>query len=78
MATGAPLKRPPQPAAPAPAGKALLIREASARFNQTWTRIPLVDGLELHVREPLGPGDQDKLAELSDVARRLFPDRTGK
>lgn len=53
-----------QAAAPAPPAQ-----EATA---QTWRRVPLAPGVELHVREPVEPGLRERIDALIEVARGLF------
>jgi DNA-binding transcriptional MerR regulator len=69
------------PSAPAPAGPSLLKRlvqrgrEAPAppaATEETWQRVGLAPGVELHVREPLPPDVRERVAQLIRRARELF------
>ena len=40
--------------------------------GETWQRIALAPGVELHIREPGTPAVQERLAKLVEAARRLF------
>jgi DNA-binding transcriptional MerR regulator len=51
----------PQPAAP-PAPE------------ETWQRVTLAPGVELHMREPLAPGLRERVERLIEQARELFGD----
>jgi DNA-binding transcriptional MerR regulator len=51
-------------AAPAPPAQ-----EAAA---QTWRRVPLAPGVELHVREPVEPGLRERVERMIEVVRGLF------
>ena len=40
--------------------------------RSTWERVPLADGVELHVRRPLDPFTQRRLKQLLQQARDIF------
>jgi hypothetical protein len=43
--------------------------------QETWDKIILEDGVEIHIRQPGGLEDQAKVARLVAYARSLFKDR---
>lgn len=40
--------------------------------DQTWRRVPLGPGVELHVREPVEPGLRERVEQLIAAARSMF------
>jgi DNA-binding transcriptional MerR regulator len=75
----------PAPPAPAPAGapqQAGLLRKPipqrrdattpPAAHEETWQRMTLAPGIELHVREPLPPDLHERIIRLIERARELF------
>lgn len=80
---------PPPPAPAAPEQGSLLRRlipqrrervapatmAAQAEADQTWRRVPLAPGVELHVREPAEPGLRERVERLITVARGMFEER---
>ena len=79
-AAAAPPPAPPSPAA-APAAASLLKRlvpqrrEAAtppAQADETWQRVGLAPGVELHVREPLPADMRERVRRLIERARELF------
>ena len=42
--------------------------------EETWQRVTLAPGVELHMREPLAPGLRERVARLIEQARELFGD----
>jgi hypothetical protein len=48
--------------------------EASEEQRETWQRVTLASGVELHFREPSAPDLHEHIAELIQIARELFPD----
>jgi DNA-binding transcriptional MerR regulator len=72
---------PPTPPAAAPARGGLLKRlvpqrrEVAAQLEsaeETWQRVGLAPGVELHVREPLSPDIRQRVTRLIEQARELF------
>jgi len=55
------------PAAPSP----LSVQAAPPR--ESWQHIPLADGLELHIRQPVSTEEEAHIQELVDLAKKLFP-----
>ena len=51
--------------------------EASEEQSETWQRVTLAPGVELHFREPSAPDLHMRIAELIQIARELFPDEKG-
>jgi DNA-binding transcriptional MerR regulator len=45
-----------------------------AEQREAWQRVTLAPGVELHLREPSAPGLHERIAELIQIARELFPD----
>jgi hypothetical protein len=75
-----PAAAPPPPVA-APAATSLLKRlvpqrreapAAPAAAQETWQRVGLAPGVELHVREPLPADVRERIARLIERARELF------
>ncbi len=80
---------PPAPAPPAPDQGSLLRRlipqrrervgpatvAAQAEADQTWRRVPLAPGVELHVREPAEPSLRERVERLIAFARSMFEER---
>jgi DNA-binding transcriptional MerR regulator len=80
---------PPVPAPPAPEQGSLLRRlipqrrervapaavAAQAEAEQTWRRVSLAPGVELHVREPAEPGLRERVERLIASARSIFEER---
>lgn len=52
--------------------RAHLFEQPAPSAGQTWARIPLADGVELHIRQPLEPTAQEALERLLDYAQHLF------
>jgi DNA-binding transcriptional MerR regulator len=72
---------PPAPPSPAPASPSLLKRlvqrgrevaAPAAAAEETWQRVGLAPGVELHVREPLPPDMRERVKRLIERARELF------
>jgi DNA-binding transcriptional MerR regulator len=77
----APEARPASPVSAAPARAGLLKRLVPQRREatsppiaeeETWQRVGLAPGVELHVREPLAPDIRERVARLIERARELF------
>jgi DNA-binding transcriptional MerR regulator len=49
----------------------------SSAQRETWQRVTLAPGVELHFREPSAPDLHERIAELIQIARELFPDEKG-
>jgi DNA-binding transcriptional MerR regulator len=47
---------------------------AGEEHSETWQRVALTPGIELHLREPVAPGVRERIAELIQIAHELFPD----
>ncbi len=47
-------------------------QEDSTARAQTWKRITLAAGVELHILQPASPGDQRRIQRLIEFARSLF------
>jgi DNA-binding transcriptional MerR regulator len=45
--------------------------------EETWQRVTLAPGVELHLREPLAPGLRQRVGQLIEQARQLFDDEKG-
>lgn len=43
--------------------------------SESWERIPLDTGIELHIRQPVDPTDVEKIQKLVNTARDLFRKR---
>ncbi len=48
------------------------MRYFSGSPSESWQRILLVPGIEIHVKEPLSPQDRKRLEDLIKFARNLF------
>jgi len=48
------------------------VRYVAGTPSESWQRIVLARGIEIHVREPLSPNDQKRLEELIILARKIF------
>ena len=48
------------------------IRYVSGSPSESWQRILLTQGIEIHVKEPLSPQDRKRLEELIKIAKDLF------
>lgn len=59
--TGAKLKKPSDS-----------VRYLSGSPSESWQRIFLAPGIEIHVKEPLSPKDRKRLEELIKIAKNLF------
>ena len=71
LLTSTPVSRPlpPQPPRPSPqAGPG----GPPAAQTETWQRVTLADGLELHIRKPLRPENQRKMDEIIELVRKKF------
>ncbi len=53
------------PQAPAP-------RVAQIPENETWQRLVLAPGVELHLRQPLEPENEKKIRQIMDLVKHLF------
>jgi DNA-binding transcriptional MerR regulator len=42
------------------------------RENETWRRVVLAPGVELHLRQPFGAENEKKIQQILDLANRLF------
>ena len=40
--------------------------------NETWSRVVLAPGIELHLRQPPGVENENKVRQIMDLAKRLF------
>jgi len=77
---------PPAPSPPALARSSLkhiasqrgdAVSAAQAAAEETWRRLLLAPGVELHIREPAPPGGQDRIDRLIELARELFGEWRG-
>lgn len=63
-------------ATPAPASQAQTLLTSppppATRDRSHWERIPLTDGIEIHVRRPLSRADNRSVERLLDAARHIF------
>jgi len=57
--------------APAPAPTQPVL-SATFTMQESWQRISLAPGIELHLREPITPAISQRIQQLVDYARRLF------
>lgn len=46
----------------------------SSGQSETWQRVTLAPGIELHLREPAAPSMRERIAELVQITRELFSD----
>jgi DNA-binding transcriptional MerR regulator len=67
-----PVNRPllPPPAAPLDNSSNL---QASASNLESWQRVRLAPGIEIHLRQPLRHEDQQKIDHILRLAKKLFP-----
>jgi DNA-binding transcriptional MerR regulator len=47
-------------------------KTAQEADNETWHRVVLAPGVELHLRQPLEPENEKKIRQILDLANRLF------
>jgi len=64
--------------APSPSGVSNEISDPTSSPQETWNKIIIDDGLELHIRQPQGLDKQAKIARLVEYGRNLIMDRSKK
>jgi DNA-binding transcriptional MerR regulator len=57
---------------PAAARLAMPQPEKDEAENETWRRVVLAPGVELHLRQPVGSENEKKIRKILDLANRLF------